>query len=389
MRYSIIFGTLLVAMMGCIEPYDFEVTDTAEVLVIDGLLTNEQKEHEVKLSLSGSLDNNINTPISGAEVWITEDEAIRIDLTELESGIYRTAPTIAGKPGSSYQLGIKLKDGKTYQSSIQKLSEPVEIDSVYGQYLELPSQEDDQIIEGVQFFVDTHDFTSEASFFRYEYEEDYIIRVRYPSRFEWYSDTQTYGPRKEDIGTCYGHIASQGLIIASTSGLSENRLSEFPILTVKTSDTQLYHRFAIILRQYSISSSAYQYYKKLQENNESAGSFFDKQKGAVVGNMTNIDNQAESVLGYFEVSALSSQTNFFSTNDFVDEGFKPEGRYSSSCNPEVALDTLAISSLSNSTMAGKNIYDFPFMPPGLVVLAAASCSDCRIYASNVKPDYWD
>lgn len=388
MRYLIIFGTLLVAMTGCIEPYDFEVTDTAEVLVIDGLLTNEQRAHEVKLSLSGSLDKNVNTPISGAEVWIIEDKAIRIDLIESGSGIYSTDPTIAGKPGSSYQLGVKLKDGKTYQSSLQQLASPIEIDSVYGQYLELPSQEDDQIIEGVQFFVDTHDLTSEASFFRYEYEEDYIIRVRYPSRFEWYSDTQTYGPRKEDIGTCYGHIASQGLIIASTSGLFENRLSEFPILTVKTSDPQLYHRFAIILRQYSISSSAYQYYKKLQENNESAGSFFDKQKGAVVGNMTNIDNQAEPVLGYFEVSSVSNHTNFFSTNDFVDDGFEPEGRYSANCNPEVALDTLQIGELNNSVMSGYNIFNFPFMPPG-VVIASAACSDCRIYASNMKPDYWD
>ena len=147
-----------------------------------------------------------------------------------------------------------------------------------------PSTENDQILTGIQFFVDTHNDDAEFSNFRYEYEEDYEIRVPYPSLFDWDEEAEDFFSRGTDISTCYGRAESITLTIATTSGQSENRLAEFPIRMVAPNEGPLNHRYALTVKQFTISTAAYQYYKRLKENNESAGSFFDRQKGAISGN---------------------------------------------------------------------------------------------------------
>lgn len=378
----------MLAFIGCVEPYDFGVTETVEVMVIDAQLTNEQKAHRVELSLSRAIDSESPSKVAGAEVRFIEDGNTEINLIETEAGVYETASTISGKSGSSYVLSITLANGTTYQSTPQVLAAPVAIDSVYGKYLELPSEENGEVLKGMQFFIDTHDETSEVSYFRYEYLEDFEIKVPYPSGIEWYPSTQTYGPRVEDIGTCYGNGQNQSLIIASTSGLSENRLSEFPIQMVSVDDPQLEHRYALTVRQYMLSASAYQYYKNLQENNESSGSFFDKQKGTIAGNIFNQNNPAEPVLGFFEVAGVSSVTDFFISSDFRNQGFISNYDLRN-CNPQTAVDTVQINTLNNELMSAYNIVEFPVTVPNGAIIVLVPCSDCRIYADNKKPDYWD
>lgn len=378
----------MLLLSGCVEPYDFEVTETVEVLVVDAQLTNEQKSHRVELSVSRAIDKETSRKITGAEVLFKEDGRTDINLNEVSEGIYETAPTVAGKTGSSYELYIKLSNGTTYKSTAQVLNPPVPIDSVYGKYLEIPSDENVEVQKGIQFFIDTHDDTQDVSYFRYEYLEDYEIKVPYPSGFEWDSNSQTYSPRSEDIGTCYGDGQNQNLIIANTSGLSENRLNEFPIQMVSVDDPQLEHTYALTVRQYLLNPSAHQYYKNLQENNESSGSFFDKQKGTIAGNIFNENNSSEPVLGFFEVAGVSSITEFFVSSDFRDQGFRSNYDLGK-CNPQTAVDTVQIDELNTELLSSYNIVEFPVTVPNGAIIVIVPCSDCRVYADNVKPDYWD
>ncbi|WP_420582952.1 DUF4249 domain-containing protein [Reichenbachiella sp.] len=379
---------LLLAFTGCVEPYDFQVTETVEVLVVDAQLTNEQKAHRVELSLSRAIDSDTSTKVTGADVRIVEDGSLEISFNESNPGVYETHPSVMGKTGSSYVIHIKLSNGNTYQSTPQVLSPSVPIDSVYGHYIEIPSDQNAEIKKGIQFFVDTHDESNDVSFIRYEYKEDFEIKVPYPSGYEWDSNTQTFGPRSEDIGTCYGDGQNRNLIIASTSGLSENRLNAFPIQMVGVDDPQLEHRYALTVVQYMLNPSAYQYYKNLQENNVSSGSFFDKQKGTIAGNIFNENNSSEPILGFFEVAGVSMITKFFNSSDFRDQGFIPNYDFQK-CNPQTALDTVQINDLNTELLSSYNIVEFPVTVPNGAIIATVPCSDCRVYADNVKPDYWD
>lgn len=377
---------LWVGIMGCVEPYDFQVDETVEVLVVEAEFSDQQTNHQVKLSISSSLTDSLSNPVSGATVSITEDGNLSYACTEVEQGVYETDATIAGKVGSSYVLEIILSDGSAYRSTAEVLAAPVAIDSVYGRYLELPSEESDGLIQGVQLFVDTHDPNTEESYFRYEYQEDYEVRAAFPSLEEWNPDTESYSPRDIPIGICYEQKISQGIQLATTSGLAENRLSEFPIRMIEQKGPELIGRYAMILKQYSISANTFQYYKNLKKNNESAGSFFDKQKGTISGNVSSTD-ASRLVLGYFEVAGVSSDTTFFSRNDFDHDGFRPDRYNTGNCTQNDLIE-VSTGELNNELMQGRNIVMVDLLI-GVAKLTSIPCSDCRVYADIKKPDYWD
>lgn len=382
-----IFWVGLIVWQGCVEPFEFSAPEAEEALVVDAVFTDEQRAHQVKLSWSGALDATGATPATGASVWLVEGGGTQIDFTEVESGTYETLATIQGESGKSYTLFIRLQNGAEYRSATEILPQPIPIDSVYGRYMEMPSTENDQILTGIQFFVDAHNDDAEFSNFRYEYEEDYEIRVPYPSLFDWDEATESFFSRGTDISTCYGRAESITLTIATTSGQSENRLAEFPIRMVAPNEGPLNHRYALTVTQFAISTAAYQYYKRLKENNESAGSFFDRQKGAISGNIIRLSESAPMVQGYFEASAVSRTRRFFTPYEFLDQGFLAVNPFRATCFS--SIDSIGTAFLNNTSLNGKNIVRFTFPLMDIAIVVSEYCSDCRVHGKLEKPEFWD
>jgi len=384
MRKSIYIVVISVFMVTCIEPYDFEVVDTTtQVLVIDASLTNETKPHRVKLSMSYNLDHSVENPVTGATIWIEDENNNRTVYNESLGGLYYTDASFSGKIGSSYILTVNTADGNSYVSSAETLLPPTPIDSIYGRYMTLPSTENSSFIKGIQFLIDTHDNQSEFSNYRYEYEEDYEIIVPFASLLK--IEGGRLLTRDTSVRVCYKNIPSSGIQTATTGGQAENRLSEFPLKMVEEEDPHLNSKYSLQVKQFSITSNAYQYYKDLKENNESAGSFFDKQKGAVLGNITNTTNPSSPVLGYFEVAGVSEKWRIFNPEQWYDDGFNPVKYYSQNCRYDDVVDTVSVVGLT-SNMTNRIYFK---IITGEVLLLPARCSDCRVFGVLKKPDFWD
>lgn len=375
-------------MITCIEPYDFEVVDTTtQVLVIDASLTNETKQHRVKLSMSYDLDHSVENPVTGASIWVEDENNNRIVYTEGWPGTYYTDASFSGKVGSSYVLTINTADGNSYVSTAETLLPPTPIDSIYGRYMTLPSTTNSSFIKGIQFLIDTHDNQLEFSNYRYEYEEDYEIIVPLASLLTL--EGSLLLTRDTSVRVCYKNLSSSGIQTATTGGQAENRLSEFPLKMVEEKDPHLNSKYSLRVKQFSITSSAYQYYKDLNENNESAGSFFDKQKGAVLGNIVNTTNTSSPVLGYFEVAGVSERWRIFNPEDWYYDGFNPVKYYSQNCRYNDVVDSVALVDLMSNavTLAGRNIYFVTIEQEAILI--PARCSDCRFFGVLKKPDFWD
>lgn len=391
MKRILHISLLVVGIYACVEPYDFEVRDTEEVMVVDASFTNEVKNQEVRLFLSYPLDGNKGTALSGATISILDLDSDReYSFSETsEPGVYASVEQFGGSPGNSYQLKITTNDGDRFESLPEKMPDPVAIDSIYGRYIERPSTEDDRNLKGVQFMVDNHNDDAPFSNYRFEYREDYSINVTYPSFYEYLREEDSLVFRNPSIQTCYNFRESTDFIAETTSGQSENRLSEFPIVYVENIEPQLRFAYSLTVRQLSISPGAYQYYKNLKENNESSGSFFDKQKGTVLGNISNVSDQSFPVLGYFEVAAVSVDYRVFPAGAFRSQGFVP-ARYSY-CNYNEYADTLGVDTLKYIDGLGttKNVFTYtdPFQTS--VIVVPSTCSDCRNYGVLDKPDFWE
>ena len=165
--------------ISCVESYDFSSIETVEAIIIDASLTNESTAHYVKISTSTSLINSAQNPVTDATVWIEDNEGAVTFFYENEPGTYLTNSSFAGEVGKSYTLHVETKNGNQFKYSEEYLMSPTPIDSVYGEFLTLPSTENGEISRGVQFFIDTHSNSTGDSYYRYEVEQDYAIQVPY------------------------------------------------------------------------------------------------------------------------------------------------------------------------------------------------------------------
>jgi hypothetical protein len=119
---------LLFSTAACTEKIDFDLSDQVSYLVVDGLLTDEEKEHVVYLSKTTSFyDNNPTPPVSGALLTISDGET-KWPLSERDPGVYYS-PKLKGEVGKTYTLTIQY-DGETYSAS-DYMGRIVDIDSAY------------------------------------------------------------------------------------------------------------------------------------------------------------------------------------------------------------------------------------------------------------------
>ncbi|PIB34648.1 hypothetical protein BFP72_04095 [Reichenbachiella sp. 5M10] len=393
MKRTLYIVLILSGAMACVEPFDFTVQDTEEFIVVEGLLTNAKTHHRVHLSKSYSIEGGESKSVSGATVWVEDGQSKKYTFDETNvAGEYLSMQEFAGVPGEQYTLRVITPEGDELQSSAEILPVPVAIDSIYGRYMEQNSTEDDRYQKGIQFMVDNHNASEQFSSYRFEYVEDYEIKVPYPSIYEWDVVADTLVLRSVAIGTCYNFRVSNQLLTETTSGLSENRLSEYPIVYVEDYEAPLRSRYSLTVRQFAITSGAYQYYKSLKENNESSGSFFDKQKGTVVGNVKHVDDPGYTVLGYFEVSGVSENYRIFTAGEFRQQGFSTTATYFD-CIYAQEVDSVALTDL-RSLVGGelgysKEVIGLTYPIPDTALLMPKECSDCRLKGTLDKPDFWD
>lgn len=391
-KYRNILSLLLFTLAGCVKPFDFDPLSYEKVLVVDATLTDQPGSHLVKLSYTYPLDTSLSVVLPGAEVWIESESGDRIDFAEELPGHYRSSTNAAGVAGESYRLFITTADERHYESSPEALIPSPPIDSIYDQYATLPTVEGDRNVGGIQFFIDSHDFTDQARYFRYEWEDTYKIVTPFPAPYAYDSTAANSLVIREDtIWTCYRSGSSNRLIYGSTVGNSENRMAEFPVRFVTREEQHLRTQYSLLVRQFAISEDAYLFYKTLTENNEGGGSLFDQQTGSVVGNITSMENPEEPVLGFFEVSGLSEKRTFFRHREFDEQLGGISFPYLCLISDDIVIsDPDSLNIILNEMYPGSNVYSYSVTPgtPMQYFIQRLVCTDCSWYASTTKPDFW-
>lgn len=387
-------GVLIVLSLSCVEPYSISSIDFDKAIVVEGRLTDEQKVHYVKLSYTRPIGEEENAPLSSATVWIEKDDGSKIDFAETQAGYYESMEKIAGVAGNSYRLFFTTSEGKQYQSNLQRLIASPPIDSIYEAYAEQAHAKTGEIKKGIQFFVDTHDETNDARYYKYEWEETYEVYAPFPSYYEFFPNPDTAVARTEEVSPCYASAKSTSITLGTTAALTENRLSEMPVRYITSETDHLLNTYSILVRQYVISPEAYGFYREILENNHDNGSLFDKQLGVVAGNITSMEDPDETVLGFFEVAGVSERRAFFKFED-LDKRFPwPKPQYPCS-GPDQLIRISTLDSLEyyvkgkgygivSAEYCNSSYCDNKFS----AMLAPRYCTDCRFRGPAVKPDFW-
>jgi len=348
------------------------------LLVVDGLLTNNSNQVVVKLSRSSPVDSDILKPLSNGELFFTDEDEIVTHLTETEPGTYLTVDSsFHGLVGKEYQLHIKLPNGENYISDVCKLPVPTPIESVYG-ILESPYQpHSNHDLPGVQFFVENKSVSNDTSYYLWKMYQTYKYRSTFDIDLTWEGEL-IVNPDATALRTCWLTSKVNKLVISSTKHLAQNSVNKFPLHFVSTNTKTLSIRYSLLVQQLTISQSTFDFYDAIDEQDAAQGNMWSEQPVQILGNIHNTDNPDEPVLGYFIVAGSDEMRIFLD---------RPQLLFSYiECEPD--FEGMRFIEYEPQSMWPIYIDDIMFL--GLARAAYKSCFDCRLSGGSLTPpDFWE
>ena len=379
---NIVMALAMVILGSCREAYWPELKGYENLLVVDGLITDQPGPYEVRLSYSTSVQNPFLVPFKGAIVTIIDSEGLSETLTETEDGVYQTSETgIRGKVGQRYRIVINTPDGSTYESPFQEIRPPVGIAGVYAESKTIQTEDEFYPLYGKQFYLDTETALSDTTYLTWRMYGDYKYLVDYLIRFKYDRRQLTVFPKPDSLYVCYGHEKITDLITMKTENLEEPKIVRLPLTFVSTETRKLMIRYSLLVKQLSLTREAYDFYNDLSIMNTQEGALYNTQPFQVRGNVVNRDDPDEIVLGYFLAAGMTEKRIYI--NRPTDLPF----RYGICVLTDRDYEAYRYIGLSSST-------DWPVYVTtdinGSSALPEQDCIDCRRLGGKIqKPGFWE
>ncbi|OQX82099.1 MAG: hypothetical protein B6D64_01090 [Bacteroidetes bacterium 4484_276] len=307
---------LLVAFGSCEEKYWPDLGGRYQnLLVVDGMITNEPGPYIVRLSQSTPVSNQVGAYVSGYQIIIMDDHGNTETLHEINPGEYSTDPDgIQGVAGRKYKIEITSVTGEVYQSEYETLKQPTDIESVFAKLEYRQNNEVNYDIAGYQFYLNTAMAQHDTNYYlwnmtaTYKYQADLKIRFIFDGTLRPFYNS-------DSLRICYKTQIIKEIFTYNTSGLNKPVLTNFPLHYVSTETRDLSFRYSLMVKQLSISETAYNFWSAAREQNSDIGDLHSRQPYQIRGNISNLNNPGEPVLGLFLVAGVSEKRIFVNRPD--------------------------------------------------------------------------
>ena len=299
---------MLIGITSCMEKYWPLVDKYEHVLVVDGMLTNGVEPVYIELSYSSPINDLEMIPAIDGELYITDENQIETPLIESEPGTYIAMDSsFRGHIGSSYQLHINMPNGKKYLSEVCRLATPSPIDSVYGFKERHKAKNSNKTLFGIQYYIDNHSPNiNDTCYYLWRLTQTFKYEAAFTLDYTWEGEFIPY-PNPDSLRTCWYTGQISDIYVFSTKYFGNSEIKKFPLVYVSTESKSLSIRYSLLIKQLSISKDAFDFYITLEQQNIEQGSLYSEQPIQVRGNVNNIADIEEPVLGYFMVAGVSEK----------------------------------------------------------------------------------
>lgn len=342
-----LFFSLALLTCGCIENFNPETDqDISGLYAIDGRITDKDPAKiRIQKALAFDYDINDDQFVSGATVILYDDQGIQERLDDLGDGDYEGITP--GEFGRSYYIKVHLPDGMIVVSIPELLSPSASIGelSISGaERYRINSTGLNTPIYGLNLnlYIDHSDTIS--TYYKWIFTGTYMAKT----------------PFDMDGPPCYVTEDYQYFFVLGESVTPEKDLL-FKNLRFIEGNERYAFGYSLQVVQHALTEEAYNYWKKIDDQQKNVGSIFDSPPAQILGNLRFTGNE-NPVLGYFEVSSVRKKRIFIRPTDFL---FKPEVIWVACFPPPVLIPHVVIPSwcedclnLPNST---KEVP--PFWPP--------------------------
>jgi hypothetical protein len=360
------FGLLLLLVIGCSVEFIPDSEEIKEQLVVEGMITDQNRINRIRLSRSLPVGKPlVRKPVRGAVVTITDENAIITILKESPAGTYSTdSLSFRGRVGGSYSLNVIINN-VTYETDFIEMKPVPPVNSLYYEKEVISASSDTNYVdEGCRIYVDSYDPSGKCLFFRWDYAETWEYRIPYAVKNK----------------VCWVTERSDEILIKNTSLYSQARVSKYPILFISNNGDRLKETYSILVNQYSLNESEYNFWERVQNISQNVGNLYDISPMAIPSNIRCCDNPEERVLGYFSVSAVTQKRLFIKDHFF---GLPHFFIY---CATDTLKGKLPETGLDKDYWVIEDYGDE--LPPFWVVTTYRECADCTTRGTSVMPSFW-
>ncbi|WP_426669584.1 DUF4249 domain-containing protein [Mucilaginibacter sp. McL0603] len=383
-KYLCAISFSAMAITACKKPYAPSIAaSNSNYLVVEGVINSGQDSTIINLSRTVNIADTMKAnPELGAQVLVESDQNITYSIPEIGKGKY-ASPALNLDNTHKYHLYIKTSDGKEYASDPEAVKPTPPIDSVG-----FITQSN-----GIQLYVNTHDDNNATRYYRWEYTETWNFHAKYGTNYITDGTKLKVRTAEQQIFTCYGNQVSSTTLLGSSAKLAKDVIYQSPLTQVASTSEKLETKYSILVKQYALTSEAYNFWQNLKKNTEQLGTIFSTQPSEIPGNIRCITKPSEPVVGYISVTNVQ-QKRIFITNSQLPANWIAVYPYQCEldtllychdrdCQNDVALFLLP---LNTSEFA---IYPIESQGKDVGYLSTdAQCADCTIRGSNKQPSFW-
>ncbi|WP_460983806.1 DUF4249 domain-containing protein [Spirosoma fluminis] len=342
---------LLGGPLACVDSEDLTLRSKLDILIVEGTVTNLVEPMKIRLNRSRpdqTLGRSIIFPVTKAKVSVVVDSTETITCHETVDGTYQLPSDFKGQVGHAYQLQFTLSDGTRYVST-QQIMQPVppvaRVTSEFNTASVLPVI-DENYTGGHDVYADILDPVDVRNYYRwdwtlYEQQEwcrscaggiyavnavELLSRSLYQSTDQPYEDcfyppvgSQAQNQLRNAIfdypcrTKCWEILQSHDDINIFNDQYSNGGL----IVRRPVAHIPYYQNKPCIvhIRQGSLTKDAYQYFNLLAQQTQKTGGLADTPPAIPAGNIHNVANSNEAVVGYFTASAVFIKPHYIDRRD--------------------------------------------------------------------------
>jgi hypothetical protein len=312
-----IFLSLLLMISACQDVMDPNIDKMPVSLVVEGKISTRQGGNKISISTTKSFNESFYISwVTGLEVYVIDNNGLRIDFLETtENGEYVTDsnPSSLAKTGNSYTLYIKSKDGTTYQSTPQIVTECSETDLVhlensvetiltentYGDILELKNN-------GSLIYANTSGILPEKNYYLFRsfgyIENRAIVSVPNTSDITIYQHMQIPFKYLSFISTGNAdEFSDKSIRKNKLVFVPEDVYLNFePVIPPKGKILYRYFDgFIIATEQLSLNEEAYNFWEQLKRQLNASNKIFDPMPTQISGNLRCTSDPEKKIYGIF------------------------------------------------------------------------------------------
>jgi hypothetical protein len=313
LRYIYILFFLL--LISCIDPYRLDIPQGERLLTVDGYITTDLGPHVIRLTRTdtyGSVFEGLIRPVSQATVAIRDSDGKVVFLEEQEErGVYWTPADFRAEVGKSYSLQIDVQ-GQSYVSLPEKVNSVPQIDSLSYRSVEVATDSRVLSRSGVQVFAHFKDPGDQQNLYYWRTSPGVFALVANPELHTLPPDhpTNPRGPDpKECCAICYMIDVPKAQKFALASDEDFNGLANrLPVSFIEDDGLRFKQTYRAEIQQMNISPGAHRFLRLIEQQLSITGSVFDQPPANIRGNIINLNNPDEIILGYFIAAGVSTKT---------------------------------------------------------------------------------